>query len=358
MSEHVEFAKYEPKGKRRSEVPLTLDWNNAKMVRIHSIIATVREILASSEGLKNDEVDTQGLDVIKINIVGTPSTGKSTLAFTLAHLCHKLAKIPYTVRYFNRQDLIHFEQTLASLQPTNHIMIFDDISFLDASAGSRDIKKIQQTFTEIRHLPGGQDVKIIAIFNFHYNMSVPKYLRQSEFFYYTTIGSSEVENTMAILGKKYLQKILDFKRIVKQGTSTGLIPFSLGKKGQKFTYKWRSPFAPSLFWNEDTARVVVFPRRDWIDKVCSMCTNSSSKVIKEDMDMIALDVEMKKKFGVGVIKQAMRIELFNMGVYTYSKRVKQALLFINNYMTIKNCDAEQMAEFYDLKDERTRLDKF
>ena len=61
---------------------------------------------------------------------------------------------------------MHFEETLAKLQPTNHIMVFDDISFISAHAGKKDIEKIQKAFTEIRHLPGGQDVKIISIFNF------------------------------------------------------------------------------------------------------------------------------------------------------------------------------------------------
>ena len=114
-------------GKKKSEVPATMDWKNAKMVRIHSVRAATKEILNMSKNL----------DVVKINIIGSPSTGKSTLAETLGHLCHTLADIPYTVKRFTRDDLLNFEETLATLQPTNHILIFDDISFLTSSASER-----------------------------------------------------------------------------------------------------------------------------------------------------------------------------------------------------------------------------
>ena len=219
----------------KSQVPVTVDWQNAKMVRIHSIRAVVREILNLS----------QALDVVKINIIGTPSTGKTTLAETLAHLGHKMSKIPYTVKTFTRDDLLNFEETLSKLQPTNHIIIFDDISFMSATAGKRQIDRIQKAFTEIRHLPGGQNVKIIAIFNFHYNMAVSKYMRQSDFFFYTSVGSSELENTQNIVGKQYTRKILDFRKINQQALTLGKFTFNLGKKGQKFTYEWRKPFPPA-----------------------------------------------------------------------------------------------------------------
>jgi len=346
MSSEIQYQKFEPQGRKRVEVPLTLEWNNARMVRIHSIRAAVREILNMSSSL----------DVVKVNIIGTPSTGKTELAKTIAHLGHSLAKIPYTVKIFDREDLLNFEETLKSLQPTNHILVFDDISFLSATAGKRQMDMIQKTFTEIRHLPGGQDVKIIAIFNFHYNMSVSKYLRQSDFFCYTSIGTSELDNTINVIGKKYLQTILSFRKINQQALTKGHYTFELGKKGQKLTYVWRKPFAPILFFNNDTCRFVVFPKRTWIDPVCPKCTQATES-IQHEMNMSEFDETVRKQFGIGIVRHALKIKLWNMGVNCFPKKVKQCSQFIEEYMKKKGCNPEQLAEFYNLKDEKINFRK-
>jgi len=329
---------------KKSEVPITVLWNNSRMIRIHSIRATIREILNLSESL----------DVVKINIIGPPGTGKTTLGEVIQHLSHKMSKIPYTARTFTREDLLNFEETLKTLTPTNHVLLFDDVSFLSATAGKRQIDKIQKAFTEIRHLPGGQDVKIIAIFNFHYNMAVSKYMRQSDFFYYTSVGSSELENTQNIVGKKYTKKIMDFRRVYQQALTKKEYTFNIGKKGQKFTYKFREPFAPLLFWNNDSLRVVVSPKRKWIDPICSACSGSKSESVKASADMEKFDDE-RKKFGISIFKQAMRIKLFNMGVTTYSKRVKQCMQWIDQQMEESLFNIEELADHYDLREKDTKL---
>ena len=348
MSEEV--VRVTPKGvkKKKSEVPLTVVWNNERMIRVHSIRAAVREMLAYNAAL----------DLVRVNIIGTPSTGKSTLAAVIAHLAHKLADIPYTVKRFTRDDLLNFEEVLSKLQPTNHILIFDDISFLNATAGKRHLDKIQKTFTEIRHLPGGQDVKILAIMNFHYNMSVPKYLRQSDYFLYTSVGSSELENTLNIIGKKYTRKLIDFRKLVQQGVTTGKVTFMMGRKGQKFEYAWRKPFAPILFWNQSSARTVVFPKREWIDNICPTCSHASTTDEVIEMNINKFDEDLKGKFGVGILRQALKIKLFNMGVSTYNKNVKRCMRYIDMYFEKEVCNPEQVADFYKLRDQRTRLDVF
>ena len=53
----------------KSDIPVTIEWNGQRMIRNHSIRAAVREILTISESL----------DVVKINIIGNPGTGKTTL---------------------------------------------------------------------------------------------------------------------------------------------------------------------------------------------------------------------------------------------------------------------------------------
>ena len=112
-----------PTVERKSEKPVTIEWNNARMVRTHSIKIASHEILTISSNI----------DVVKVNIVGDTGSGKTELARTLAHLLHKESKIPFAVKALTRKDLIDIRETLASLKPTNYILIFDDISFMDAN---------------------------------------------------------------------------------------------------------------------------------------------------------------------------------------------------------------------------------
>ena len=114
------------------------------------------------------------------------------------------------------------------------------------------------------------------------------------------------------------------------------------------------PFAPVLFWNNDTLRVIVTPERKWIDPVCSVCLNGrpgEKEKITADLDEFD---EKRKKFGISIFKQAMRIKLFNMGVETYSKRVKQAMHFIDDEMAKSNFNLEELADRYKLKEVRTK----
>lgn len=342
IREKISFA---DQGRPKKTEVVTTVWNNVTMAKGHSIRAAVREILNLSNSL----------DVVKINIIGTPSTGKTTLGETIQHLVHKMARVPYTVRTFDRNDLLDFEATLKTLTPTNHVLLFDDISFLSATAGKRQIDKIQKAFTEIRHLPGGQDVKIIAIFNFHYNMAVSKYMRQSDFFFWTSVGSSEMENTQNIVGKIFTNKITEFRKINQQALTERKFFINLGNKGKKIPYKWRDPFTPILIWNNSNLRIIVSPKREWIDPVCSLCANSKSQVIQKEMDIEDFDKQAMRMFGKGIIKQALRIKLFNMGVNTYAARVKQCMSFIEQFVSKNNMNYEQVIDFYNLKDTSTRL---
>jgi len=335
--------------KKKSEVPVTLEWNNARMVRTHSIRALVKEMLNLS----------RTLDVVKINIIGKPSTGKTTLALTLAHLIHSISAVPFAVRIFTRDDLINFEATLKTLEPMNHVIVFDDVSFLSASVGKRQIDKIQKEFTEIRHLEGGRDIKVFTIFNFHYTMSLSKYLRDSEYFLYTSIGSSDIENTANVIGRKYLPKLNDFRRIYQSAYSSkdNKFSFILGNKGQKFTYTLYQPFAPLLAYNNDVARMVVFPQRSWIDPVCTICANASGTV-KENMNLRDFHEKFSKRYGKHVIREALRIISYkSFGRSLYRPEVKRAIKTIDDHLSKELVDVDKLIEFYDLNTINSREKK-
>lgn len=332
--------------KSKSQVPLTVEWNSARMIRIHSINAAVDEIINA----------TDSLDVVKVNIVGQPSTGKSVLAATLAHIIHKRSKIPFAVKLFTRDDLKNFSEVLKTLNAMNHVLIFDDISFLKADLSSKQISNIEKEFTMIRHLEGGKDVKIIAIFNSHYTVAISKYLRQSDFHFYTTAGSSDIDHLTKLMGRKYLYRISSFQKTSLQAMHKKSFSYMLSKKKKsKFTYTYRKPFAPVLFFNGFAAREVVFPKRDWVDKYCMTCEAGSGGATQDQASLEKFDAAAKTKFGPRVIMQALRLLGAINGIYVHQRRVRQAATFIEKWQAQHHVNLADMLKFYNINNYKTEL---
>lgn len=337
-------------GAKLNEKPVTIEWKGEPMIRNHSIKAAVLEIVKMS----------QNVDVVKINLIGNPGTGKSSLARLIAHLTHVIAlkqfNTPYAVKEFNKKNLLNFEETLKTLQPVNHILIFDDVSFLKAHATSQQIEIVKQAETEIRHLEGGQDVKIIEIKNFHYTLGVDKYLRQNDYSFFTSVGSSEVENMQKIVGNRYTNMIMEFQKKLKMAQTNEKFQFNLGNKSRPFTYSYRNPFIPVLFHNGHTLRYVVTPMREWVDPICSTCANSVSAPLKSEINAEDFAKDLAHKFGIQIARTAVRIKLMQSGINVYPKRVKQALAYIEQRMENKIFSMEVLATYYNFKNDRTRRD--
>jgi hypothetical protein len=327
---------------KKSDIPVTIEWKGERMIRNHSIRAAIKEVIKMSSSL----------DVVKINIIGIPSSGKTTLAGTIAHLVHKMAEIPYAVKFFGKDELLNFEATLKTLIPTNYVLIFDDVSFMGANANKKQIEVVKQAFTEIRHLPGGQDVKIIAIFNFHYTRALDKFLRQCEFQFFTSLGSSEFENMQQMLGVKYSPKLEEFRKIWQQAHMKDKFTFRLGNK-KFFSYSMRNPFIPLLFFNGYSLRYVVSPKREWIDPICSICAMTDDKIEYVNLEEFVND--FSKKFTIGNAKAAVKIKLFQNGINGYPKRVKQAMKYIDQCLEQNNFNLEDLALSYDLNIKETKL---
>ena len=340
----------EPERRKKSQVPVTIEWKGERMIRGHSLQSSVKEIVRM----------TQTLDVVKINLVGNPSTGKTTLAESIAHLIHKISmdqfKTPFAIKFFTREELLHFEDTLKALEPTNHVLIFDDISFLQASTDKRTIETIKKAFTEIRHLQGGQDVRIVTIFNSHYQMSVQKYLRQSDFAYYTSVGSSDYDNVLQVVGKRYGTHITRFQKIFYNAVTKNKFTFNLDGKKKFFTYPFRKPFGPALFFNGDTLRIIVFPKRDWIEKFCPTCNKSSEVIMKDGLKVDEFAQDLSYKFGPSIARSAVRIKLFQNGLNVYPKNVKRALIYMDKYVINKIPNLQELANYYDFKNDKVRID--
>lgn len=333
-------------GKSDRVRPKVTKWKDTRMVRNHSFIATVREIIKFS----------MNKDVCRIGLIGDMGSGKSTLAASIGHVIHKYATVPYKIRIFFKEDLLNFEATLKTLEPINHVLIFDDVSFMGASANKKQIEMVKSSITTIRHLEGGKDVKIIIIMNYHYSLGLDKYLRDAHFKYITTVGSSENENMEKMFGTKYNQKIKLFKKYNHNAVTKDKWKMKIGVK-ELFTYKYRDPFIPLLFWNEDTLRFAVSPTRQWIDPVCSKCTEAEGKLVASEIPIDEFMEESEHKFGKATWLAAIKLNLFTEGMTVYSGRVVQAYRYLNRCRAKKEISLEQCATHYDLTITSTKLRK-
>lgn len=328
--------------------PAIIKWKNENMVRVHSLRATVKEILA---GL-------QVLDVIKVGVIGEPSTGKSSLEDTLAHLIHKMSPIPFAVRSLGEEEFMDIEKYLASLPPANYVLKFRDLSFLKGKYGSKKIEELKASITKIRHLPGGKDVKIVLIYDYHYTMGLDKYLRQANFRYFTSVGSSEKENMIDIVGKNFETMVNDFATTYVEMTTTEnhKATFRISKN-RYFSYSYKNPFVPVLFWNNANLRVVVFPLRTWIDPICSICSVGDNPDLQSEVDLVKFKEDRDKLFGPQNYLAAVRVILYAHGIVSYSNRISQAIKDVNRTLEKKIISLEDMATIYDLKPSKARLRK-
>ena len=347
MLQQREVVLPQEKSETDRHLPKVIKWKGVNMVRNHSFLATVRQIIDFSKTL----------DVVRIGIIGDQHSGKSTLAQSIAHCIHNLSKeIPYAVRVFNKHHLLKFEETLKTLQPANYVLVFDDVSFLGANAGKQQLEIIKQAVTEIRHLEGGQDVKIITIMNYHYTLGLDKYLRTADFFYYTTVGSSEKDNIEKMVGSKYIPLIEEFKKMRRHGVAKGYFSVRIGPK-EPFPYKFRNPFQPALFYNSDALRLIVSPTRQWIDPICSTCEEALGNVTSSEIDIPGFCKQGETNFGSRNFVAAIKLDLYTSGLTVYGKHVVQALRFIARARGKKLILLEQLAAHYGLEITKTKLAK-
>ncbi len=326
--------------------PKIITWQKERMIRHQSFIASVKEIIEFSSEI----------DVVKVGIIGDMHSGKSTMASAIGHVIHKYSKTPFAVRIFYERDLLNFEETLRNLNPANYILIFDDVSFLESSADKKQISKVKKAVTTIRHMQGGQDSKIILIYNYHYLLGLDKYLRQADFRYLTTVGSSELENVEKMVGGKRMRIIEGFIKRRRGAIVKKYWTCNVGPK-ESFRYKWRNPWIPVLFWNSDTLREIISPTRQWIDWKCSICSSADLNPTSE-ISLEQFKKETEAKFTIQTFKSIIKMKLKEQGIAnTYSKKFVQAQRYLDRALEKKIINLEQLAITYDLKPVSTHLRK-
>jgi hypothetical protein len=308
MTQYIEsdyFGSKKPVGK-----PSVISYLGSRMVRSHSIIAVSREMISMSENQK----------MVSINFIGKQSSGKSELMRTLQHLFHKYSKVPFNCYWFGKNEILNLEETMKNLKPQNSIIVFDDVAFLSASATAKQLSQVQQVLSVIRHLPGGESVRIVLFKSFQYSKSLSPFLRQSDFNFISSVDASD--KIEELIGKNHLKKIKQLKELRTQGTIHGYFDYKMGGQ-KKVRYMWENPFVPYLYCSGLGSRIVVNPLREKIDPICNQCSGTGEQIKENPTDVKTIIEDFKTKFGDGsVIRQAVKIKLIQQGVNCYGPRVE------------------------------------
>ncbi len=323
-------------------LPKVMKWKGVNMIRNHSFIAAVKEII---------EVSKES-DAVRVGIIGETHTGKTTMAEAIAHVIHTESNIHFEVKKFTKKELLSFKETIANLKPTNHILIFDDVSFLAAITSKRNIDMVQQALTEIRHLEGGRDIKVISILNYHYMKGLPPYLRQSDFKFYTSMGSSEMKNVEETVGTSKMNTVVKFQKLFTHARVSKYYSLRIGPK-EKFKYAYKNPFILALYWNNDSLRLIVSPERTFIDKICSTCSSGSDSSISVKQFI----EEGNTKFDPWTFKAAAKQHFLIAGMNTYGAKMVQAFRYIDRAREKQVIQLEDLAAALQLTITKTRLDK-
>ena len=132
--------------------------------------------------------------------------------------------------------------------------------------------------------------------------------------------------------------------------------FRIGPK-KFFAYNYKNPFVNCIFFNNQRLRYVIFPQREWIDKICSVCSSASGQLLKSEIPIDQFKKESEVKFGPQVFEAAVKLKLFANGMNVYAKSVVAAQRYLDRALEKKLISLEELATNYGFEVTRTKLRK-
>ena len=328
-----------PRGQRKTDrKPAVMKWKGVKFIRSQSFLAAIEQIVMRA---RNN-------DVVKIGIVGDMGSGKSTLAASIAHAFHARMssehRIPYAVRVFGARELADLDGTLRDLPAANYIISFDDVSFMDANVSSKNIAKVKNTLTTIRHRHDGTDVKFVIIYGYHYSRGLDKFLRQTDFSFWTSIGDEEVEFVEAkIGGKRGANMVRIFKQQCLSAVNTGTWSVKYGRGG-RHTYAYRDPFIPLLFGTgAGHVRPVIGPPIEFLTDHCHVCAVGSGEAADE-IEPAVFWRDAEATLGPFNARQALKLIALENGVSAWPRAVINAKGAITTALNMKRVSLHRLLD--------------
>lgn len=344
LSEIVEIRQKSKASSGDNHRPEIIPWHKVKMIRTQAFTAATDEIMHASKVR----------DVVTVSLIGAQHTGKSALARAIAHQVHTKSEIPYNVVIFNKDQLMNLKVEMEKLEPSNYIFIYDDLSFLKANYTTKRIDQVKEQFTTIRHFKDRQDIKVLNIYNFHYSPGFDKYLRQTDFKFWTSIGESEIDYVLKTRGNKYADTINSFQKACGTCLSKSYWVWKLSNK-KPFLYKYMDPFIPTLFASgTQNLRPVVTPTRAWLQqgKICTTCEVAEGNTnISVDFDEMIRKAEIN--YGKMAFIAAVKARAFTEGKNVYGKRVSDAVKWLMKAQSEYNVPTDRFLIHYGLETKTT-----
>src|SRR3990167_6196104 len=173
---------------------------------------------------------------------GMSGTGKSTWTKWLIHHLH--LRKQFIVHWRYRDDIKNLDKDIEQLERgVNHILIYDDASFVLDEMKKEEVTHIAKRLTYIRHDVGGL---VIIIMNIHYSSAIKKFFRNVPFKFMTSITMDEVFSLQEIY--KYGKwKFLNFAKYFQQMMFAGKWTFEIDRWNKKLLpYKTDEPFRLGL----------------------------------------------------------------------------------------------------------------
>ena len=327
-------------------------WHGTTIAAGHSLIQKVNRIADAQE---RDELTS-------VSVRGREGTGKTTVARVMAHYLHtelnkraastaepesewaakskQAIQRGYIVRVLSADDLTHFKNTLDSLPDANRILIFDDTSFMGASA-SKSVQKIKREVTTVRH-GSGADYRTVLFFNFHYSKGLDPYLRDTNFLVQTGTTSGEMHALHELYGTNPTNTaVLDrYRGLEMRLKKSGSVRVSLSNDrrfarrpklpaGQGVTYKYSNPFRLALFFDQETLSIMVYPStaRAGADK-CEICRPAAAAAATgiDPEAVIQFVTRQTSEAAVGAAMKDMFVRKF--GRDPYDRKANQARVIL------------------------------
>lgn len=273
----------------------SIKYKDTDIAQYHNPNLFIRDILGENETKQ----------FTSILIIGSPGTGKTTLATFIGHQLHTLGD--YLVIHFKRKDLLKFDVVMASLPNRNLVLIFDDVSLVFKNIQDPEKRaKILTTLTEARH-PNFEDTdrRIVVIANIHYTNAIEKMWRsQGGWKIYTDLSGEEIDNFNHMTKGRYKHQVDIFSRITTDMFRRKKFTVSLTNRQTK-EYTIDKPFRFVMCYDNSTVRFFLTPQ-----EFCSYCAEGENQHVKikaHPNDVIKLAKKYYKDDGIAGLKLALLV---------------------------------------------------
>jgi len=211
---------------------------------------------------------------------GQSGTGKTTWTKWLVHHLHE-AMPSVVVDWYEQYDMQSIDTIINNLtKGVPHIMVFDDASFALDDMPRKEVNKLAQVLTRIRH---HVKANVISILNIHYSKAIGKYWRNIPFYFLTSISNEELGSYEDVFGSGAKWKLRDFSYLFHDMMLDGGWRIEIDAwSGDAYKYKTNQPFRIGLASELNRLHFFVYTKES-----CAFCDKEfDTKRVISARDMV------------------------------------------------------------------------